>query len=205
MIKWIFCLFICKIERQLSAYLGRVEDVLGKGWESHVEGQRLKADGDNFKQKLDTQQLFEDWVRKVSSLLCYSNMHLREKRARFLILKSCMNETIWKRKTLARNTCIDNITIPVVKVPGLLLMIVVFDIDIITISVVKVPGLLLMMVVFDIDKVTIPVVKVPGLLLMMVVFDIDIITISVVKVPGLLLAMVVFDILLFLWFLGSNS
>jgi dynein heavy chain 1 len=42
-----------------------VEDVLGKGWESHVEGQRLKEDGDNFKQKLDTQELFEDWSRKV--------------------------------------------------------------------------------------------------------------------------------------------
>ena len=24
----------------------RVEDVLGKGWENHVEGQKLKADGD---------------------------------------------------------------------------------------------------------------------------------------------------------------
>ena len=56
-----------KIERQLNAYLHRVEDVLGKGWESHVEGQRLKEDGDNFKQKLDTQGLFEDWSRKVSS------------------------------------------------------------------------------------------------------------------------------------------
>ncbi len=42
-----------------------MEDVLGKGWESHVEGQRLKEDGDNFKQKLDTQELFEDWSRKV--------------------------------------------------------------------------------------------------------------------------------------------
>ncbi|CAB4015784.1 cytoplasmic dynein 1 heavy chain 1 [Paramuricea clavata] len=58
-----------QIERQLNAYLRRVEDVLGKGWESHVEGQRLKEDGDNFKQKLDTQELFEDWSRKV----CFGN------------------------------------------------------------------------------------------------------------------------------------
>lgn len=63
-----FCL---KIERQLNAYLHRVEDVLGKGWESHVEGQRLKEDGDNFKQKLATQDLFEEWSRKVCfRILC---------------------------------------------------------------------------------------------------------------------------------------
>ena len=33
-----------------------------------MEGQRLKEDGDNFKQKLDTQELFEDWSRKVRFL-----------------------------------------------------------------------------------------------------------------------------------------
>lgn len=45
----------------------RVEDVLGKGWENHVEGQRLKADGDSFRQKLNTQELFDDWSRKVGN------------------------------------------------------------------------------------------------------------------------------------------
>ena len=34
-----------------------------------MEGQRLKEDGDNFKQKLDTQELFEDWSRKVGFFL----------------------------------------------------------------------------------------------------------------------------------------
>lgn len=58
-------LFVLQIERQLTAYLRRVEDVLGKGWESHVEGQKLKADGDSFRNKLNTQELFEDWSRKV--------------------------------------------------------------------------------------------------------------------------------------------
>ena len=43
----------------------RVEDVLGKGWENHVEGQKLKADGDSFKMKLNTQELFDEWTRKV--------------------------------------------------------------------------------------------------------------------------------------------
>ncbi|XP_077971534.1 cytoplasmic dynein 1 heavy chain 1-like isoform X1 [Styela clava] len=55
-----------QIERQLSAYMRRVEDVLGKGWENHMEGQKLKADGDSFRSKLDTKALFEDWSRKVT-------------------------------------------------------------------------------------------------------------------------------------------
>ncbi|XP_064623935.1 cytoplasmic dynein 1 heavy chain 1-like isoform X3 [Lineus longissimus] len=54
-----------QIERQLSAYMRRVEDVLGKGWENHVEGQKLKADGDSFRLKLNTQELFDEWSRKV--------------------------------------------------------------------------------------------------------------------------------------------
>ena len=54
-----------QIDRQLGAYMHRVEDVLGKGWENHVEGQKLKADGDSFRAKLNTQELFDDWSRKV--------------------------------------------------------------------------------------------------------------------------------------------
>jgi dynein heavy chain 1 len=37
-----------QIDRQLTAYMRRVEDVLGRGWENHVEGQKLKADGDRY-------------------------------------------------------------------------------------------------------------------------------------------------------------
>jgi len=54
-----------QIERQLNAYMRRVEDVLGKGWEQHVDGQKLKADGESFRLKLNTNELFEDWARKV--------------------------------------------------------------------------------------------------------------------------------------------
>ncbi|XP_052742503.1 dynein heavy chain, cytoplasmic isoform X1 [Bicyclus anynana] len=54
-----------QIDHQLTAYLKRVEDVLGKGWENHIEGQKLKADGDSFRQKLNTQEVFDDWARKV--------------------------------------------------------------------------------------------------------------------------------------------
>ncbi|XP_041352869.1 LOW QUALITY PROTEIN: cytoplasmic dynein 1 heavy chain 1-like [Gigantopelta aegis] len=56
-----------QIERQLNAFMQRVEDVLGKGWENHVEGQKLKNDGDSFRAKLNTQDLFEDWTRKVTN------------------------------------------------------------------------------------------------------------------------------------------
>ena len=44
-----------------------MEAVLGKGWEKHVEGQKLKQDGDAFRSKLNTQQLFEDWKKRVES------------------------------------------------------------------------------------------------------------------------------------------
>ncbi|XP_065684969.1 cytoplasmic dynein 1 heavy chain 1 isoform X1 [Hydra vulgaris] len=54
-----------EIERQLRTYLKRVEDVLGKDWENHIEGQGLKADGDNFRQKLNTQEIFDDWSQQV--------------------------------------------------------------------------------------------------------------------------------------------
>ncbi|RZC33924.1 Dynein heavy, DHC N2, AAA 9 and/or MT domain containing protein [Asbolus verrucosus] len=54
-----------QIDHQLTTYLRRVEDVLGKGWENHIEGQKLKADGDSFRVKLNTQEIFDDWARNV--------------------------------------------------------------------------------------------------------------------------------------------
>ena len=54
-----------QIEKQLFTYLKRVEDVLGKGWETHIDGQRLKSHGDNFKHQLNTQALFDEWSNKV--------------------------------------------------------------------------------------------------------------------------------------------
>ena len=58
-------IWVKQIDRQLTAYMRRVEDVLGKGWENHVEGQKLKADGDSFRAKLNTQEIFDDWSRRV--------------------------------------------------------------------------------------------------------------------------------------------
>lgn len=54
-----------QIDRQLTTYLRRVEAILGSGWENHVEGQRLKSEGDSFRIKLNTQPIFEEWVMKV--------------------------------------------------------------------------------------------------------------------------------------------
>ncbi|XP_044735865.1 dynein heavy chain, cytoplasmic isoform X10 [Chrysoperla carnea] len=56
-----------QIDHQLTTYLRRVEDVLGKGWENHIDGQKLKADGDSFRLKLNTQEIFDDWARNVQS------------------------------------------------------------------------------------------------------------------------------------------
>lgn len=81
-----------QIDRQLTMYLNRVEAVLGepllglrnhkinfrldfyiyfrihcsgKGWENHIEGQKLKADGDSFRLKLNTQEIFDEWAKSV--------------------------------------------------------------------------------------------------------------------------------------------
>ncbi|XP_034944602.1 dynein heavy chain, cytoplasmic isoform X1 [Chelonus insularis] len=58
-------IWVKQIDYQLTMYLKRVEDVLGVGWENHIDGQKLKADGDSFRLKLSTQEIFDDWARKV--------------------------------------------------------------------------------------------------------------------------------------------
>ena len=35
------------------------------GWEQHPDGRKLKEEGDNFRAKINTAALFEDWVAKV--------------------------------------------------------------------------------------------------------------------------------------------
>ncbi|KNC52645.1 cytoplasmic dynein [Thecamonas trahens ATCC 50062] len=56
-----------QIERQLDTYMNRVETVLGSGWEQHVEGQKLKVEGDSFRRKLNTAMLFNNWVKQTES------------------------------------------------------------------------------------------------------------------------------------------
>jgi len=84
-----------QIDRQLTAYMRRVEDVLGKGWANHVEGQKLKADGDSFRAKLNTQEIFDDWARKVQQrnlgvsgrIFAIENTRARTGRGNYLKLK----------------------------------------------------------------------------------------------------------------------
>jgi dynein heavy chain 1, cytosolic len=55
-----------QIERQLDGYLKKVEDVLGKDWTLHAEGQKLEMEGQNFRKKLDTRPIFESWLHDVN-------------------------------------------------------------------------------------------------------------------------------------------
>eukprot|EP00051_Salpingoeca_urceolata_P022682 m.374607 g.374607 ORF g.374607 m.374607 type:complete len:4614 (-) comp20005_c1_seq14:242-14083(-) len=54
-----------QIERQLDNHLAKVGDVLGKGWETHLEGSELRADGERFKTLLDTTNLFQEWLAEI--------------------------------------------------------------------------------------------------------------------------------------------
>jgi len=55
-----------QIERQLVAYMKRVEDVLGKGWESYAEGHKLQVESASFRAKLDTKPLYEAWIGEIT-------------------------------------------------------------------------------------------------------------------------------------------
>ncbi|KAB8270794.1 dynein heavy chain, N-terminal region 1-domain-containing protein [Aspergillus minisclerotigenes] len=54
-----------QIERQLDAYMRKVEDVLGEDWHLHSEGQKLQAESNLFRKKLDTRPVFESWLHDV--------------------------------------------------------------------------------------------------------------------------------------------
>ncbi|KAF9889413.1 hypothetical protein FE257_007314 [Aspergillus nanangensis] len=54
-----------QIERQLTGYMRKVEDVLGEDWHMHTEGQKLQAESSLFRKKLDTRPVFESWLHDV--------------------------------------------------------------------------------------------------------------------------------------------
>lgn len=54
-----------QIEKQLKLQLQRTEIILGKDWESHVEGKKLKSLGDAFLKKLDTAVIFDKWQNGI--------------------------------------------------------------------------------------------------------------------------------------------
>ena len=55
-----------QIERQLNGYMKKVEDVLGTQWHLHSEGQKLSAESQDFRRKLDTTPVFKSWLQDVS-------------------------------------------------------------------------------------------------------------------------------------------
>jgi dynein heavy chain 1, cytosolic len=55
-----------QIERQLDAYMKKVEDVLGSDWALHAEGQKLQGESQMFRKKLDTRPIFESWLHDVT-------------------------------------------------------------------------------------------------------------------------------------------
>ncbi|KAM0792972.1 hypothetical protein ACM66B_002727 [Microbotryomycetes sp. NB124-2] len=55
-----------QIERQLSTYMKRVEDVLGKGWELYAEGQKLHSESQSFRRKLDTRPIYDAWLQDIN-------------------------------------------------------------------------------------------------------------------------------------------
>ncbi|OQR99244.1 dynein heavy chain, partial [Thraustotheca clavata] len=57
-----------QIERKLHMLLSRVESILGKGWEQHIEGKALKQVADAFLSKLDAQLIFDHWVNELVSV-----------------------------------------------------------------------------------------------------------------------------------------
>lgn len=67
-----------QIERQLSAYMKRVEDVLGRGWEHYAEGQKLQSESNAFKKKLDTKPVYEAWVQDINKRSLSIDGHLFE-------------------------------------------------------------------------------------------------------------------------------
>jgi len=54
-----------QLDRQLQSYVQRVEDVLGRAWESHMEGKTLRKEVDEFRKRLDTATLFKQWTEEV--------------------------------------------------------------------------------------------------------------------------------------------
>ena len=55
-----------QIERQLLTYMRRVEDVLGRGWESYAEGHKLQMESAAFRAKLDTKPLYDAWIAEIT-------------------------------------------------------------------------------------------------------------------------------------------
>jgi len=54
-----------QIEHQLDGYMKKVENVLGQEWALQSEGQKLEAEGNMFRKKLDMKPIFDSWLQDV--------------------------------------------------------------------------------------------------------------------------------------------
>jgi dynein heavy chain 1 len=57
-----------QIDNQLSMILKRIQDVLGIGWEEHVDGKQLKEICDELRSYLDTNSIYEEWLQQQMKL-----------------------------------------------------------------------------------------------------------------------------------------
>ncbi|KAF2458872.1 dynein heavy chain [Lineolata rhizophorae] len=55
-----------QIERRHDGYMSKVEDILGKDWMLHTEGQKLQNESNMFKKKLDTRPIYQSWLTEVN-------------------------------------------------------------------------------------------------------------------------------------------
>lgn len=55
-----------QIERQLTMYMKRVEDVLGADWAIYAEGAKLQVESASFRRKLDTRPIYDAWLHDIT-------------------------------------------------------------------------------------------------------------------------------------------
>ncbi|KAI3646052.1 hypothetical protein MP228_008980 [Amoeboaphelidium protococcarum] len=60
-------MWVKQLERQLNLYVKKIESVFGQGWETYADGQKLNEEIQNFRSKLGTQQLYDNWLQKVQN------------------------------------------------------------------------------------------------------------------------------------------
>ncbi|KAH0477442.1 MAG: hypothetical protein KVP17_003594 [Porospora cf. gigantea B] len=53
-----------QVESRVATSLRRIENVLGPSWKQHLDGQKLRQDGESFQAKLNVSSLFDQWLAR---------------------------------------------------------------------------------------------------------------------------------------------
>eukprot|EP01054_Gregarina_sp_Poly1_P003174 Gregarina_sp_Poly_1__3173@NODE_18_length_21885_cov_39_980383_g16_i0_p1_GENE_NODE_18_length_21885_cov_39_980383_g16_i0NODE_18_length_21885_cov_39_980383_g16_i0_p1_ORF_typecomplete_len4767_score865_14AAA_6/PF12774_7/1_5e149AAA_6/PF12774_7/8_3e02AAA_6/PF12774_7/9_7DHC_N2/PF08393_13/4_2e02DHC_N2/PF08393_13/9_6e02DHC_N2/PF08393_13/4_6e02DHC_N2/PF08393_13/2_6e02DHC_N2/PF08393_13/1_9e118AAA_8/PF12780_7/2_6e03AAA_8/PF12780_7/5_6e02AAA_8/PF12780_7/7_5AAA_8/PF12780_7/2_2e91DHC_N1/PF08385_12/1_1e85DHC_N1/P len=77
-----FILWARSLEERVSRSLKRMGDILGRNWDEHREGQRLKSEALNFTKSLSSDQLFVKWQELMKS------RHKFDTSAKVLVVRS---------------------------------------------------------------------------------------------------------------------